>query len=71
MAQLLVVHHSPTPTVQRLTAAVLAGARDDEIEGVETGQAAHRCCGGHKCDPNGDGHGRPGCPHVTGIVVGQ
>ena len=35
MPRLLVVHHSPTPTVQRLTDAVLAGTRDDEIEGVE------------------------------------
>jgi multimeric flavodoxin WrbA len=33
--RLLVVHHSPTPTVQALTDAVLAGARDDAIEGVE------------------------------------
>jgi NAD(P)H-dependent FMN reductase len=35
MARLLVVHHSPTATVQRLTDAVLAGTRDDQIEGVE------------------------------------
>ena len=35
MARLLVVHHSPTPTVQRLTDAVIAGTRDDAIEGVE------------------------------------
>ena len=35
MPRLLVVHHSPTPTVQRLTDAVLAGTHDDEIEGVE------------------------------------
>ena len=35
MARLLVVHHSPTPTAQALTDAVLAGARDDAIEGVE------------------------------------
>ena len=35
MSRLLVVHHSPTPTVRRLTDAVLAGAHDDEIEGVE------------------------------------
>jgi NAD(P)H-dependent FMN reductase len=32
---LLVVHHSPTPAVRSLTDAVLAGARDDAIEGVE------------------------------------
>lgn len=32
---LLIVHHSPTPTVQRLTDAVVAGANDDAIEGVE------------------------------------
>ena len=35
MARLLVVHHSPTRTVQRLTDAVVAGTRDDEIEGVD------------------------------------
>lgn len=35
MSRLLVVHHSPTPTVQTLTDAVVAGAHDDEIEGVE------------------------------------
>jgi NAD(P)H-dependent FMN reductase len=35
MARLLVVHHSPTRGVQQLTEAVLAGARDDAIEGVE------------------------------------
>ena len=35
MARLLVVHHSPTPSVRSLTDAVLAGARDDAITGVE------------------------------------
>ena len=35
MPRLLVVHHSPTPTVQRLTEAVLAGTQDEAIEGVE------------------------------------
>lgn len=35
MARLLVVHHSPTDTVRSLTEAVVAGARDDAIEGVE------------------------------------
>ena len=35
MPRLLVVHHSPTPTVQQLTDAVLAGTRDDAIEEVE------------------------------------
>ncbi|MFT4187904.1 MAG: NAD(P)H-dependent oxidoreductase [Aeromicrobium sp.] len=32
---LLVVQHAPTPTVRRLADAVVAGARDDAIEGVE------------------------------------
>jgi multimeric flavodoxin WrbA len=32
---LLVVHHSPTRALQALTEAVLAGAHDDAIEGVE------------------------------------
>jgi multimeric flavodoxin WrbA len=35
MARLLIVHHSPTPTVQALAAAVIAGANDDSIEGVD------------------------------------
>lgn len=35
MARLLVVHHSPTATMRRLTDAVLAGASDEEIEDVE------------------------------------
>lgn len=35
MAQLLVVHHWPTPTVTSLTRAVVAGAHDDAITGVE------------------------------------
>ena len=35
MARLLVVHHAPTPAVRSLADAVVAGAHDDEIEGVE------------------------------------
>ncbi|TGN64981.1 flavodoxin family protein [Nocardioides eburneiflavus] len=35
MPRLLVVHHSPTPSVAALTEAVVAGASDDSIEGVE------------------------------------
>jgi multimeric flavodoxin WrbA len=35
VARLLVVHHSPTGSVRALTDAVLAGARDDAITGVE------------------------------------
>jgi multimeric flavodoxin WrbA len=35
MATLLVVHHSPTRSLQALTEAVLAGAHNDAIEGVE------------------------------------
>ncbi|MDQ4053560.1 MAG: flavodoxin family protein [Actinomycetota bacterium] len=35
MPNLLIVHHSPTPTVQALTDQVVAGANDDEIQGVE------------------------------------
>ena len=35
MPRLLVVHHSPTDTVRSLTDAVVAGAGDDAIEGVE------------------------------------
>ncbi|GGU38221.1 flavodoxin family protein [Nocardioides albus] len=35
MPRLLVVHHSPTRSLQRLTDAVVSGAHDPEIEGVE------------------------------------
>ncbi len=35
MARLLIVHHSPTATVQRITDQVVAGAHDDAISGVE------------------------------------
>lgn len=35
MATLLIVHHSPTDSVRELTDAVVAGARNDEIEGVD------------------------------------
>lgn len=35
MPRLLVVHHSPTPTVRSVTDAVVAGANDDAIDGVE------------------------------------
>jgi multimeric flavodoxin WrbA len=35
MARLLIVHHSPTELVQSLTDAVVAGANDDEIDGVD------------------------------------
>ncbi|MBD8869999.1 flavodoxin family protein [Nocardioides donggukensis] len=35
MTTLLLVHHSPTRSMRALTDAVLAGARDDEIVGVD------------------------------------
>ena len=35
MPRLLIVHHSPTRSLQALTDAVVAGAHDDAIEGVE------------------------------------
>ena len=35
MPRLLVVHHAPTPAVRSLADAAVAGARDDEIEGVD------------------------------------
>jgi multimeric flavodoxin WrbA len=35
MPTLLVVHHTPSPTMQAMLAAVLAGAGDDAIEGVD------------------------------------
>ena len=35
MPTLLVVHHSPTPGVRKLTDAVVAGAHDDAIEDVD------------------------------------
>src|SRR5699024_6444149 len=33
--RLLVVHHTPSPGMQAMLEAVLAGARDEQIEGVE------------------------------------
>ena len=35
MARLLIVHHAPTASVRALADAVVAGAHDDAIEGVE------------------------------------
>jgi multimeric flavodoxin WrbA len=35
MSTLLVIHHSPTRALRALTDQVLAGTRDDSIEGVE------------------------------------
>jgi multimeric flavodoxin WrbA len=35
MARLLVVHHTTSPSLEELLDAVLAGARTDEIDGVE------------------------------------
>lgn len=35
MPRLLVVHHSPTRSLQALTDSVIAGASDDALEGVE------------------------------------
>ena len=35
MPRLLIVHHCPTPLVRSLGDAVVAGAQDDAIEGVE------------------------------------
>lgn len=35
MAKLLIVHHTPSPSVQAMFEAVVAGATTDEIEGVE------------------------------------
>lgn len=35
MSTLLIVHHSPTPRLQAINDAVVAGATDDAIEGVE------------------------------------
>lgn len=35
MARLLVIHHSPTRSLQSLTERVLAGTRDESIDGVE------------------------------------
>jgi multimeric flavodoxin WrbA len=35
MPTLLIVHHTPSPTLQAMFEAVVAGATDDQIEGVE------------------------------------
>jgi NAD(P)H-dependent FMN reductase len=35
VARLLVVHHTPSPALQALLEAVVDGARDDDLEGLE------------------------------------
>jgi hypothetical protein len=35
MPRLLIVHHTPSPTMQMMLESVLAGSRDEAIEGVE------------------------------------
>ncbi|WP_439032698.1 hypothetical protein [Gordonia terrae] len=35
MSRLLIVHHTPSPACQEMFEAVLSGATDPEIEGVE------------------------------------
>ncbi|MGM7697637.1 flavodoxin family protein [Microbacterium sp. A84] len=40
MSRLLVVHHSPTPRLRTISAAVLRGARTAESEGVEIIESA-------------------------------
>lgn len=35
VSNLLIVHHSPTPAVESLTDALVTGAKDDAIEGVD------------------------------------
>jgi multimeric flavodoxin WrbA len=35
MPQLLVVHHTPSPALQAMLEAVLSGARDPELSGIE------------------------------------
>ncbi len=35
MAKLLIVHHTPSPSMQEMFEAVVSGATDPEIEGVE------------------------------------
>ena len=35
MPTLLIVHHTPSPTLQEMLEAVISGARTDEVEGVE------------------------------------
>lgn len=40
MPRLLIVHHSPTRTMQRLTEQVVNGARDEAIQGVDTNEVS-------------------------------
>ncbi len=45
MKRLLIVHHTPSPHCQEMFEAVVAGATDPDIEGVEVRAPtrAHRC----------------------------
>ncbi|RJQ70994.1 flavodoxin [Pseudonocardiaceae bacterium YIM PH 21723] len=45
MARLLIVHHTPSPAMQELLEAVIAGATDEEITGVEVVTRAALSCG--------------------------
>jgi multimeric flavodoxin WrbA len=60
MRRLLVIHHSPTRSLQSLTDAVVAGANDDAIEGVEVAvtEALAFACGeaGHQDLLEADGY---------------
>jgi multimeric flavodoxin WrbA len=38
---LLVVHHTTSPALQAMLEAVVAGARDPELEGIEVGALKH------------------------------
>ncbi len=40
MSRLLIVHHTPSPFCQEMFEAVVAGATDPEIEGVEVARRA-------------------------------
>jgi len=35
MPRLLVVHHTPSPTLQEMFEAAVSGARTDQVDGVE------------------------------------
>jgi hypothetical protein len=39
----LIVHHTPSPAMQDMLEAVLSGARDDAIEGVDVWLCVPRC----------------------------
>lgn len=68
MSQLLIVHHTPSPHCQEMFEAVLSGASDPEIEGVQVvRRPALTCSAADMLDADGY---LPGSPASLGYISG-